>query len=166
MTSGNTPSRRRFLSSSVGSAVGVSTAAQLKANSVPTSFGRAKAVIVLYLYGAPSQMDTLDPKPLAPVERRSSFSSIPTAHPGVHVCEHLPRIASSLDLYCLVRSMTHASNNHAVSVALSGLSTSLPVIEANRKAPQHWPYFGSVLEYLFFTRPGMRPGQILGNCGS
>jgi hypothetical protein len=29
---------------------------------------RAKSVVILYLYGAPSQMDTLDPKPLAPVD--------------------------------------------------------------------------------------------------
>jgi hypothetical protein len=45
--------------------------------------------------------------------------------------------------------MTHSSNNHAVSVALSGLSRSQPAIEANRADPQHWPYFGSVLEYLW-----------------
>jgi hypothetical protein len=45
--------------------------------------------------------------------------------------------------------MSHTSNNHAVSVALSGLSRSEPAIEANRADPQHWPYFGSVLEYLW-----------------
>ena len=45
--------------------------------------------------------------------------------------------------------MTHTSNNHAVSVALSGLSKSQPAIEANRADSQHWPYFGSVLEYLW-----------------
>ena len=94
-------------------------------------------------------MDTLDPKPDAPVERRGEFGTIPSSLVGVRVCEHLPRIASILDRVCLVRSMTHSSNNHAVSVALSGLSKSLPVIEANRADPQHWPYFGSVLEYLW-----------------
>ncbi len=113
------------------------------------TFGRAKSVVVLYLYGAPGQMDTLDPKPDAPVGRRGEFGTIATRFPGVRACEHLPRVASVLDRMALVRSMSHSSNNHAVSVALSGLSRSLPVIEANRADPQHWPYFGSVLEYLW-----------------
>lgn len=116
------------------------------------NFGKAKSVVVLYLYGAPSQMDTLDPKPDAPKERRGEFGTIPTRMAGVRVCEHLPRIASWLDRVCLVRSMSHSSNNHAVSVALSGLSKSEPAIEANRAAPQHWPYVGSVLEYLWKQR--------------
>ncbi|MBI2823101.1 MAG: DUF1501 domain-containing protein [Planctomycetia bacterium] len=111
--------------------------------------GRAKSVVVLYLYGAPSQMDTLDPKPDAPVETRGEFSTISSSLPGVPVCEHLPRIASALHRMALVRSMTHSSNNHAVSVALSGLSTSEPAIEANGQDPRHQPYFGSVLEYVW-----------------
>ncbi len=160
MTAESHSSRRRFLSGSVGGAVAASAGTPLLAGTAPSSFGRAKSVVILYLYGAPSQMDTLDPKPEAPTDRRGIFSNIPTVHPGVHVCEHLPRIASTLDHYCLVRSMTHTSNNHAVSVALSGLSTSLPVIEANRKAPQHWPYLGSVLEYLW-----RRDGLDLGPAG-
>jgi hypothetical protein len=126
------------------------------------TFGRAKSVVVLYLYGAPSQMDTLDPKPDAPAERRGEFGTIPTRLPGVRACEHLPRIAADLDKFCLVRSMTHTSNNHAVSVALSGLPRSQPVIEANRADPQHWPYFGSVLEYLW-RRAGGDDAGLPGN---
>ncbi len=52
----------------------------------------------------------------------------------------------------LVRSMTHTSNNHAVSVALSGLSKSLPAIEGDNHHPVHQPYVGSVLEYLWKQR--------------
>src|SRR4029077_15853977 len=81
------------------------------------TFGKAKSVVVLYLYGAPSQMDTLDPKPDAPPERRGEFGAIGSRLPGVRVCEHLARIAGVLDRVCLVRSMSHTSNNHAVSVA-------------------------------------------------
>jgi hypothetical protein len=115
--------------------------------------------VVLYLYGAPSQLDTLDPKPDAPAERRGQFGTIPTRLPGVRVCEHLPRIAGALDRMCLIRSMTHASSNHAVSVALSGLSKSEPAIEANRADAQHWPYFGSVLEYLWGRQGQAGPGN-------
>lgn len=113
------------------------------------SFGRAKSLIVLYLYGAPSQMDTLDPKPDAPVETRGEFGSIATSVPGIHVCEHLPRIARQLHRLTLVRSMTHSYNNHAVAYTLSGIPFSEPAIEALAREPRHWPYFGSVLDYLW-----------------
>ncbi|MEQ9379866.1 MAG: DUF1501 domain-containing protein [Pirellulales bacterium] len=116
------------------------------------SFGKAKSVIVLYLYGAPSQMDTLDPKPEAPVEKRGEFKTISTSLPGVAACEYLPNIARNLHRVALIRSMTHTSNNHAVSVALSGLSKSEPEIEGNGDDPRHHPYIGSVLEYLWQQR--------------
>jgi len=126
-------------------------------------FGKAKSVVVLYLYGAPSQMDTLDPKPDAPVERRGEFGTVATVLPGIRACEHLPRVASVLNRVCLVRSMSHTSNNHAVSVALSGLSKSLPVIEANKADAQHQPYFGSVLEYLWARAGATDPNGLPAN---
>ena len=153
--------RRQFLQvSGTGLAglgtMGLSSASltQAKAASArdgPT-FGRAKSVVILYLYGAPSQMDTLDPKPDAPVERRGDFKTISTSLPGIAACEHLPNIARNLHRVALVRSMTHTSNNHAVSVALSGLSKSLPAIEGDNNNPVHQPYIGSVLEYLWKQR--------------
>jgi hypothetical protein len=45
--------------------------------------------------------------------------------------------------------MTHTSNNHAVSTALSALRESSPAIEGNGNDPRHQPYFGSILEYLW-----------------
>ena len=154
MTDPNDFDRRRFLTATGSAACSLlapisSPCAIAASASSPAGFGRAKSAVVLYLYGAPSQMDTLDPKPEAPAERRGEFGTIPSRLAGVRVCEHLPRIAGTLDRMCLVRSMTHTSNNHAVSVALSGLSKSQPAIEANRADSQHWPYFGSVLEYLW-----------------
>jgi hypothetical protein len=154
----STMSRRGFLSGTALAlaapalpSVSGQTAATVNAAASGT-FGKAKSIIILYLYGAPSQMDTLDPKPDAPADQRGEFGTIPTRLPGVRACEYLPGIAGILDQVCLVRSMSHPSNNHAVSVALSGLSQSLPEIEANRANPQHWPYFGSVLEYLWQQR--------------
>ena len=147
-------SRRRFLAAggaglaALGGADFLNPAAAMV--SVPTPRNpRAKSVIILYLYGAPSQMDTLDPKPQAPLERRGEFKAISSSLPGVSVSELLPNIAKNLHRVALVRSMTHTSNNHAVSVALSGLSKSLPEIEGNGRDSRHQPYIGSVLEYLW-----------------
>ncbi|MEX0675884.1 MAG: DUF1501 domain-containing protein [Pirellulales bacterium] len=146
--------RRRFLQATGSGLAGLGGAAlghpsPVTAASQTSRAPRAKSVIILYLYGAPSQMDTLDPKPNAPVERRGQFKTISSSMPGIAVSELLPNIARNLHRVALIRSMTHTSNNHAVSVALSGLSKSEPLIEANGGDSRHQPYIGSVLEYLW-----------------
>ena len=52
---------------------------------------KAKNVILLYLFGGPSQLDTFDPKPDAPAEVRGDVKAIRTTVPGIDVCEHPPR---------------------------------------------------------------------------
>ncbi|HVX11298.1 MAG TPA: DUF1501 domain-containing protein [Pirellulales bacterium] len=146
--------RRDLLRSGALGIVGAGASSPLgavSAVSIPdaATFGRAKSLIVLFLYGAPSQIDTLDPKPNAPAELRGEFKPIATSIPGIAASELLPTVARNLHRVCLLRSMTHSSNNHAVSVALSGRRESIPAIEANGNDPRHQPYFGSVLEYLW-----------------
>ena len=83
-------SRRRFLRASgtglaaLGGA-GFLRAPRAHAGAQLSGRGRAKSVVILYLYGAPSQMDTLDPKPDAPLERRGGFKTISSSLPGVAV---------------------------------------------------------------------------------
>src|SRR5947209_12232527 len=60
-------------------------------------FGQAKACIILYLYGAPSQLELFDPKPDAPLEVRGQFRSIQSTTAGLRICEHLPRLARVID---------------------------------------------------------------------
>ena len=55
------------------------------------SFGKAKAVILLHLYGSPSQLEWADMKPNAPVEVRGELNGIPSNVPGLDVCELLPK---------------------------------------------------------------------------
>ncbi len=69
--------------------------------------GRAKACILLYLAGGPSQPDMWDMKPAAPVEIRGEFKPIATTVPGIQMCEHLPRIARQAHHVTLVRSAHH-----------------------------------------------------------
>ena len=64
-----------------------------------------KSVILLWMAGGPSQIDTLDPKPNRPPENRGPFGVIKTKLPGVIVCEHLPRLASALDRFTVLRSV-------------------------------------------------------------
>lgn len=81
-----------------------------------------KSCVFLFLFGGPSQIDLWDMKPSAPVEIRGEFQPIATRVPGIHICEHLPRLAGQMDKLCLVRSMTHQMNVHgpACSELFSG----------------------------------------------
>ena len=51
---------------------------------------RAKSVILVFQTGAPSHIDTLDPKPDSPLEVRGEFGVVKTSLPGVVYSEHLP----------------------------------------------------------------------------
>ena len=108
----------------------------------------ARNVILLFLYGAASQLDTLDPKPDAPDDIRGPFRTIATRLPGVRVCELLPRLASRLDRVAVVRSMSHPYPIHGVAYAVTGVGEIDIPMELNRHDIRHWPYFGSVLDYL------------------
>src|SRR5207248_3135462 len=58
--------------------------------------GRSRSVILVLLTGGPSQLDTLHMKPDAPAEIRGEFKPIATRVPGIHICEHLPRLADQM----------------------------------------------------------------------
>jgi uncharacterized protein (DUF1501 family) len=74
--------------------------------------GTATACILLYLQGGQSQLDTLDPKPAAPVEVRGEFRPTRTTVPGMLLCEHLPRLARLAHRFALLRSVSHHLSNH------------------------------------------------------
>ena len=73
---------------------------------------RPRSVILAFCPGAPSHIDTWDPKPDAPEQIRGEFATIATRTPGLRVCEHLPRLAALSDRYSLIRSMTHGEREH------------------------------------------------------
>jgi len=112
------------------------------------TFGKAKSCLVLFLYGAWSQLDTLDMKPDAPADIRGEFNPISTRLPGLQICEHLPRIANWMDRLTLVRSMTHPYPTHCVAYALSGIPQN-PL----RDPREYWPFYASAMDYLWDRDP-------------
>ena len=74
--------------------------------------GNDNSVIVVWLQGGPSQFETYDPKPDAPVEIRGEFGPTATAVPGMQICELLPKHAKIADRYTLIRSIAHQYNDH------------------------------------------------------
>jgi hypothetical protein len=125
--------------------------------SVPRAahFGRAKACILIFLYGSPPQHETLDPKPDASAEVRGEIGSIPSIVPGLRVCELLPRVARIMDRVTVVRSMTHPYPEHGVAYAVSGIPTYTPELETRPRDARHWPYIGSVVDYVDERRTGV-----------
>ncbi len=68
-----------------------------------------RSVILIFNLGAPSQLDTFDMKPDAPVEIRGPFKSIKTNVPGIDICEIFPKHAQHADKFSLVRSCYHTA---------------------------------------------------------
>ena len=122
--------------------------AQASAGLAATNFGKAKACILLFPYGSPPQHETFDPKPEAPAEIQGELKAIPSAVPGLHVGELLPKIAQIMDRVTVVRSMTHPYPEHGVAYAVTGIPTYTPALETRPRDPQHWPFIGSVVDYL------------------
>jgi hypothetical protein len=81
-------------------------------HSAPRSLARPKSVILVFLTGGASHIDTFDMKPEAPAEMRGDFRPIATRVPGLQICEHLPLLAARSDKWALIRSLSHGDNSH------------------------------------------------------
>ncbi len=107
-------SRRGMLKASLAGIAGLSLPELLRSRAEARlrPGGDFKSVILLWMAGGPSHIDTWDPKPERPYQNRGPFSAIQTALPGVLVCEHLPKQAALLDRFTLIRSVDARHSNH------------------------------------------------------
>lgn len=125
--------------------------------------GSAKQVVLLFMWGGPSQIDTFDPKPHAPTEIRGPFATIPTNVPGIQISEHFHRIAARMDKLCLIRSMTHDDPAH-LSSAHTLLTGQLPPVNYSDNEPpseRDTPHFGSVMNALRPARGALPTSVVL-----
>jgi uncharacterized protein (DUF1501 family) len=76
--------------------------------------GKSNAMIVVFLHGGASHLETWDPKPDAPLEYRGPFQTIATQTPGLRFCELLPKQAAISDRLTIVRSMVHTGFCHGI----------------------------------------------------
>src|ERR1041384_5910472 len=114
-------SRREFLRAGV-LAMGGLSAAQLAAAREASHFNADTSVILFWMWGGPSQLETWDMKPDAPVEFRGPFRPISTNVQGIEICELFPQLAKIADKYALIRSLHHemASHNDGSIEVLTG----------------------------------------------
>jgi hypothetical protein len=152
--------RRNMLKAGLAGIAGLTVPDLLRCHANAAETGRSvksrKSVILLWMTGGPSHIDTWDPKPDRPIENRGPFGVIPTRLPGVIICEHLPKMAAMLDRFTLIRSVDARFSNHEPNTVFQ---------TANRRAAprenpegRSYPAIGSIVaKHHGSNRPGMPP---------
>ena len=117
--------------------------------------GRAsgKSVILFWMAGGPSHLDTYDMKPGAASEIRGPFQPLATSVPGLDVCELLPHHVKIADKLAIVRSISHDLAVH--DDGSHWVQTGYPLLNARARGQTH-PAQGSVVSRLHGpNQPGM-----------
>lgn len=114
-----------------------------------------KSIILVVPWGGPSQHDTFDPKPDAPLEVRSLFPSIATRTVGLRMGAHLPRLADLSQRFSVLRAVSHhiSTHNPATHLALTGHAPRIINQELTKAKREDFPTLGSVLAKV---RPSRR----------
>jgi uncharacterized protein (DUF1501 family) len=153
--------RRAFLQAGASSVLGLSFADLLKARAAGQTIGPAKAVIMLWLWGGPSQLDTFDPKPNAPLEYRGAFGTIPTKVAGLRFCELFPQLAKLTDKLSVVRTLVTQSNDHGIAgtIGLTGSGAGGTGLDGKPLPGSPRPALGSVVAKALRTSPQRQQGH-------
>lgn len=116
------------------------------------------SVIMVFLKGGLSTIDTFDMKPNAPTEIRGDFDPIATNLPGVQICEHLPRLAKNMEHLSLVRSFGHRNSDHGAAdhYMLTGYLPG-PGFNGGLTPNNHRPAHGSVIAKMLGTTGNVPP---------
>jgi hypothetical protein len=137
-----------------GGAVGLSWGGLLQAQATAEETARQKpirACILIFYYGGPSQLETFDLKPDAPVEIRGEFKPISTSVPGLQISEHLPKLSRWMHKAAIIRSMSHQARLHdSASIhVLTGRPLDGPDRELFAPQPQFYPSHGGAVAYMY-----------------
>ena len=157
------PTRREMLRAGCLAPLGFGLTEVLQARASAVPKGRARSVILLFMWGGPSHLDTWDPKPDAPAEVRGSFRSIATTVPGLQISEHFPRLATRAKHYAVVRSMTHTDPAHLSPVhhLMTGWVAPKPNSDADGASRRDAPCLGAVVQKLLPSAGAIPPAVTL-----
>jgi hypothetical protein len=151
-SSEHTVSRRQFLAGlAVGAAGFTGMGGLLSADAAKTLKSSQKRILMFFMHGGVSQLETWDPKP--GTDTGGPFRAIPTSVPGVHISELLPYTAKHMDKLAIVRSINTAENDH-------GKGTYLMHTGRKQEPAQDYPVIGSVAAKLLAPQEFPLPGFI------
>jgi hypothetical protein len=112
--------RREFLTAGAIAVGGWTLADLLRAEAAAGIHSSEKAIINIHLDGGPPQLDTIDPKPDAPVEIRGEFKPIATQIAGLQLSELMPKVASIAGQFAFIRSLVGSAGAHDAFQCQSG----------------------------------------------
>ena len=159
----NGVSRRSFLKVGTLATLGLSLPELIQMREAAAAAGRKPAsMIFLWLDGGPSHLETFDLKPDAPAEIRGDFKPIDTKVSGIRICEHLPKTAQAMDLFSIVRSVTHNDTNHGAGNHLLTTGRSTPVPVGCGNSVSYHPSLGSFTAHERQAPHGLPPYILLG----
>lgn len=123
----------------------------------------AKSVIYIFLSGGLTQHESFDPKPDAPDSIRGEFGTTATRTPGLRITEHLPELAACSDQWCVVRSLTHPSNDHSLGhhIMLTGRSDKPTGFNPSKPQPTDYPSLAAIAGVVTKARNNLPPAIVL-----
>ena len=147
--------RRKFLAGMAASAAGT-MAGGLGIFARPASAGQLekdqKRVIVFYMHGGLSQLESWDPKP--GTDTGGPFRSIETSVPGIRISELLPEVARQMHHLCLVRGVNTSEDDHGKGQYL--------MTTGRRQSPAaDYPALGAVCARTMSPEGAAIPGHIV-----
>lgn len=144
-------SRRSFLRIGSLGLAGLSMPQLLRAEAQSGGQATNHSVIMIYLPGGPTQHETFDPKPHAPIEIRGPLDSISTSIPGTRFCEVLPELSQMADKFSVVRTLVGMKNRHESFQCYAGR----PAGRSGDVEPAGgWPSLGSFVSRVQGPGPG------------
>jgi len=160
LTAARTFGRRDVLRSGFLGLGGLTLGQTLRLQAESGTTPKDTSVILLFVHGGPSHLETYDMKPLANTDIRGPFEPIRTNVPGIEVCEHLPKHAKIADKFSLIRSCTHDEADHFAGHRrfLSGFGKLKP----GTGYESFYPQVGAVANRLLTAPAGMPPAMAVG----
>lgn len=148
--------RRTAIKAGVLGALGLSLPDVLRARAdAPSAQRRDTSVILIWLDGGPSHLESFDPKPDAPAEYRGPYQTIQTSIPGVRFADRVPQHARHANRMNFVRSLHHDNGDHFA--AAHWMLTGKFGATAGSQAPRY-PSIGSYAARIVGSRErGMPP---------
>lgn len=152
--------RREFLRVGTLALGGLGLSDLLKARSAAGTSTSDTSVILFWMWGGPSQLETYDCKPDAPSEYRGPLRPIRTTVPGLDICEVFPLQARLGHRMSLVRSLHHQMSSHNDG-SIELLTGKTPLKEdVTSTAKSDHPDFGMIASRLRGAAAGGLPRYV------
>src|SRR5262245_44503538 len=136
--------RREFLRAGTLALGGLTLPELLRGRAEASASQAETSVILFWMWGGPSQLETYDMKPEAPIEYRGPLRPVRTNVPGIEICEYMSRQAKIADKFSIIRSLHHnmsAHNDGSIEV-LTGKTPTIP--DPTSQARSEHPDFGMI----------------------